>query len=66
MFGQPPSQVRAPRNTSDDCKIKIRKTRDGEIIEFKGKCTREQIEMAKTMRNVESEPSRSKEDFDDD
>jgi len=40
----------APRPKKGKCKIKFKKTTDGEAIEFSPECSSQQIEMAKQMR----------------
>ena len=60
MFGQ--KLIKQPRQ-SDDCKIKIKRTDKGEEISFSGNCSKEQINMAKEMKKVESEKST---DFEED
>jgi len=39
-----------PATKKGKCRIKFKKTADGEIIEFSPECTNQQIEMAKKMR----------------
>ena len=41
MFGQ--KRVLPPRNSNDDCKIKIKNTAQGKTISVSGKCSKEQL-----------------------
>lgn len=59
MFQRNKNQVRPiqqPRPIKKDgCKIKFKKTSDGEIVEFSPSCKPEQIEAAKQMREENRE-----------
>lgn len=44
-----------PKTENDNCKIKIKKTASGEVIEFSGKCSKEQIEIAKPHKGIDLE-----------
>lgn len=48
---------RVPKKQDDGCKIKIKKTSAGKQIEFEGKCSKEQIEVAKQQLNDGYEPN---------
>ena len=40
-------QQQKPRDTSGNCKIRIKKTKTGEEIEFSPSCGKEEIQLAK-------------------
>jgi len=51
FFSREPVKVQpAPRPKKNNCKIRFKKTKDGEQIEFSPECTASQIEMARQMR----------------
>lgn len=58
MFGKAPRQQ---RQNSEDCKIKIKNTADGKTISFSGNCSKDQIDIARSM-NLDAQEVESEED----
>ena len=46
-----------PQKNNGSCKIKIRNTPNGKTISFEGNCSKEQLEMAKSMGYVDEKES---------
>ena len=62
MFGNPIN--RKPVISSENCKIKIKKTTKGKEIQFSGNCSKEQISIAKdNLSDVSDRTEISKEDY---
>ena len=49
MFNSPFKKPIPQRTPKENCKIKIKNTKGGKTISFEGNCTKENIEMAKSM-----------------
>ncbi|MEM3075065.1 MAG: hypothetical protein QW727_03950 [Candidatus Pacearchaeota archaeon] len=52
MFNKPYIKKSFPNKPQENCEIKVKKTKSGTSIVFKGNCSKEQIEMAKNMYNT--------------
>ena len=58
MFGKAP---RPQRQNNGDCKIKIKNTADGKTISFSGNCSKEQIDVARSL-HIDAQEVESEED----
>lgn len=43
------------KEKKDNCEIKIKETKQGKVLQFKGQCSREQLSLAKANLGIEND-----------